>query len=213
MSPNTWWHCGPHRIYCGSVDHPDVLQQLLPYLPAADLVLWDPLGGAAPAAGYELARRGRVAAVVTERHRLPALVAQVPVPYRTTLATLSLPPPAEGEPRRPEWTPVALFSPHELPEDLESVFLCEAACSQEPPEAEAHAALLRQQWLLEQWTPPGGIVLAPHLGRGAALLAAEASGRVCWGAQADPRECAALLRRWEGLTGQAAVPAPAGGSR
>jgi DNA modification methylase len=48
---------------------------------------------------------------------------------------------------------------------------------------------------------PGEIVLDSFLGSGSTLIGAEATGRVCYGAELDPRYCDVIIKRWEAFTG------------
>lgn len=54
-------------------------------------------------------------------------------------------------------------------------------------------ALMR--YLVRLVTPPGGVVLDPYLGSGTTLLAAEAEGVTCYGAEAEHLED--ILHRWD----------------
>ena len=51
---------------------------------------------------------------------------------------------------------------------------------------------------------PGGIVVDPFLGSGSTLIAAEQTGRICYGFEMEPKYCDIILQRWENLTGQKA---------
>lgn len=51
----------------------------------------------------------------------------------------------------------------------------------------------------------GEIVLDTFLGSGTTLMAAEQTGRVCYGSEMDPVYCDVIIRRWEDFTGQKAV--------
>jgi len=53
-------------------------------------------------------------------------------------------------------------------------------------------------------TRPGQLVLDPFLGSGTAIIAAERSGRACYGMDLDTRYCDVILKRWEEFTGQQA---------
>lgn len=46
----------------------------------------------------------------------------------------------------------------------------------------------------------GDIVLDPFLGSGTTLIAAEKSGRVCYGMELDPKYCDVIIQRWEEFT-------------
>ena len=56
----------------------------------------------------------------------------------------------------------------------------------------------------------GEIVLDPFLGSGTTLIAAEKTGRVCYGIELDPGYVDTTVRRWEKLTGKQAVHAETG---
>ena len=51
------------------------------------------------------------------------------------------------------------------------------------------------RYLVRLVTPPGGVVLDPYLGSGTTLLAAEAEGVTCYGAEAEHLED--ILHRWD----------------
>ena len=50
-------------------------------------------------------------------------------------------------------------------------------------------------------TEPGQLVVDAFLGSGTALLAAERSGRRCYGFDLDPRYCDIILSRYEDFSG------------
>lgn len=54
-------------------------------------------------------------------------------------------------------------------------------------------------------TAIGGLVYDPFLGSGTTLIAAEATGRICYGLDIDPRCVDLAILRWQKQTGQAAV--------
>lgn len=57
---------------------------------------------------------------------------------------------------------------------------------------------------------PGDAVYDPFLGSGSTLIAAETSGRVCYGCELSPVYVDTIVARWEKLTGQRAVHAITG---
>ena len=56
----------------------------------------------------------------------------------------------------------------------------------------------------------GEIVLDPFLGSGTTVIAAERTGRVCYGIEIDPLHVDTAVRRWHGLTGHTALHANSG---
>lgn len=52
---------------------------------------------------------------------------------------------------------------------------------------------------------PGEAVYDPFLGSGTTLIAAELTGRVCYGMEIDPRYCDVTIARWQRLTGATVV--------
>jgi len=53
-------------------------------------------------------------------------------------------------------------------------------------------------------TTPGQLVADPFLGSGTAIIAAQRTGRICYGMDLDARYCDVILTRWEQFTGEAA---------
>ena len=61
------------------------------------------------------------------------------------------------------------------------------------------------------WSYPGGdIVLDAFLGSGSTLIAAEKTGRRCFALELDPLYVDVAIRRWQALSGKAAVCAATG---
>ena len=56
----------------------------------------------------------------------------------------------------------------------------------------------------------GGIVLDPFFGSGTAVIAAEKTGRRCYGIELEPAYVDTAIRRWQKLTGKEAVRASCG---
>ena len=54
-------------------------------------------------------------------------------------------------------------------------------------------------------TERGEIVYDPFLGSGSTLVAAEDSGRICYGLEIDPLYVDVIVLRWEKLTGKPAI--------
>src|SRR5271163_2172988 len=59
---------------------------------------------------------------------------------------------------------------------------------------------------------PGQLVYDPFLGSGTSLIAAEMSGRVCYGLELDPGYVDVVVRRWQRFTGRDAIHQASGQS-
>ena len=51
----------------------------------------------------------------------------------------------------------------------------------------------------------GDLVFDPFLGSGTTIIAAERSGRICYGLELDPKYVDMILRRWQAFTGKSAT--------
>ena len=49
-----------------------------------------------------------------------------------------------------------------------------------------------------------GLIYEPFLGSGTTLIAAEKTGRKCYGMELDPKYCDVIVKRWEDFTGKKA---------
>jgi DNA modification methylase len=58
---------------------------------------------------------------------------------------------------------------------------------------------------IQNATEPGQLVVDPFLGSGTAIIAAERTGRRCFGFELDAHYCSVILARWEELTQREAV--------
>lgn len=54
---------------------------------------------------------------------------------------------------------------------------------------------------IENSSEPGDVVVDLFLGSGSTLIAAERTGRICYGLELDPHYCSMVLARWEAFTG------------
>jgi DNA modification methylase len=85
-----------------------------------------------------------------------------------------------------------------------------------PTESAAHPTMKPLPLIeraIENSSSPGDIVLDLFLGSGSTLIAAERTGRVCYGTELDPHYGSVVLARWESFTGKEAErlsPRPSG---
>ncbi len=54
---------------------------------------------------------------------------------------------------------------------------------------------------IENSSQPGDVVADLFLGSGSTLIAAERTGRICYGIELDPHYCDVIVGRWESFTG------------
>jgi DNA modification methylase len=59
---------------------------------------------------------------------------------------------------------------------------------------------------------PGQAIYDPFLGSGTSLIAAEMSGRICYGLELNPAYVDVIVRRWQLFTGRAAIHQASGQS-
>ena len=59
---------------------------------------------------------------------------------------------------------------------------------------------------------PGQAIYDPFLGSGTSLIAAEMTGRVCYGLELNPAYVDVIVRRWQVFTGRAAMHQASGQS-
>jgi DNA modification methylase len=59
---------------------------------------------------------------------------------------------------------------------------------------------------------PGQAIYDPFLGSGTSLIAAEMTGRVCYGVELNPAYVDVVVRHWQGFTGRAAMHQASGRS-
>lgn len=57
------------------------------------------------------------------------------------------------------------------------------------------------EFILSEWAPSQCLVVDPYLGSGPSLIAAERTGRRCFGIELEPRFCQVAIERWERETG------------
>ncbi len=57
---------------------------------------------------------------------------------------------------------------------------------------------------MENSSKTNDLVIDPFLGSGTTLIAAERTGRRCYGMELDPHYCALVIARWEAFTGEKA---------
>ncbi|WP_447979069.1 DNA-methyltransferase [Candidatus Nitrospira bockiana] len=72
------------------------------------------------------------------------------------------------------------------------------------PEHPTQKPVALAQRAIDNSSQPGDIVYDGFLGSGSTLMAAEFSGRRCFGMELEPRYCDQTIRRWEEFTGEKA---------
>lgn len=60
------------------------------------------------------------------------------------------------------------------------------------------------EWFLSKYSDKESIILDLFLGSGSTLIAAEKTGRICYGMELDPKYVDVIVRRWEEYTGKKA---------
>jgi DNA modification methylase len=52
---------------------------------------------------------------------------------------------------------------------------------------------------------PGQVIYDPFLGSGTSVIAAEMTGRICYGLELNPAYVDVIVRRWQAFTGRNAI--------
>jgi DNA modification methylase len=55
---------------------------------------------------------------------------------------------------------------------------------------------------IENSSQVNALVIDPFFGSGTTLIAAERTGRVCYGMELDPHYCRLVIERWQAFSGQ-----------
>lgn len=103
------------------------------------------------------------------------------------------------------WIYGAIFSRESIycnSQDFLKVTISNAETSETAHRGRKPAGLI--VWLIDKFSKPGDIIIDPFLGSGTTLLAAETTGRFCYGGEINPGFCAEIIARWEKQTGQRA---------
>ena len=61
------------------------------------------------------------------------------------------------------------------------------------------------EWLMERTSEVGELIYEPFSGSGTTFIAAEKTGRICYGMELDPIYCDVIVKRWQDFTGQEAI--------
>ena len=61
------------------------------------------------------------------------------------------------------------------------------------------------EFFVKAFSDEGDLVFDPFLGSGTTIIAAERTGRVCYGMELDPGYVDTIVRRWQRFTGKSAV--------
>jgi DNA modification methylase len=88
-----------------------------------------------------------------------------------------------------------------------------SSSNEEPGLATAHPTIkpvtLMSDAILD-CTARGDIVLDPFAGSGTTLIAAERTGRICYGIELDPKYVDVAVRRWQAFTKKTAIHSGSG---
>jgi len=113
--------------------------------------------------------------------------------------------PFKGSMRR-VWEPIYLFSTAKVTLGLDQVETNVWEVSNTDSQAENHKACYPVALVVKgiQLIKNSKSVLDPFLGSGSTLIAAEKTGRTCYGMELDPKYVDVIVKRWEDFTGKKA---------
>ncbi len=204
-----FWRLGPHTLYCGDTS----AAKFRDAAPACALAFADPPYGAEVAAWDSafywehdwLINVADVVAVTPGIISIFEFARKTQMPYRWSAACWIDNGMTRGAMGFGNWIYVALFSQSSIYRNAQD--FCKTSISVSETDQTKHkgrkpAGLLL--WLLQTFTETGNTVIDPFLGSGTTLLAAQASGRVCYGGEKEPLHCDEIISRWESQTGEVA---------
>jgi DNA modification methylase len=131
--------------------------------------------------------------------RLPHLIEQICWKKTSTI-------PFKGSLMR-DWEPIYIFSTDKQPLSVREVTSNFWQVNNTDSQTENHKACFPVE-LPERGikivSKNTGIIFDPFLGSGSTLIAAEKTGRKCYGMELDPKYCDVIVKRWEDFTGKKA---------
>ncbi|MES2256467.1 MAG: site-specific DNA-methyltransferase [Pseudomonadota bacterium] len=92
--------------------------------------------------------------------------------------------------------------------DIEGVKTAKAPSVETADDASVHGTQKPVECMrrpIENNSKPGEIVYDPFLGSGTTVIAADQSGRICYGMEIDPTYVDVIVRRWQNFTGSSAT--------
>lgn len=210
VHPGEWWNLGAHQLYCGDTSKPEFYERV----PAVEFAFADPPYGADVAEWdgefyWEhdwLIEKAPIVAVTPGIVSIFEFARKTAMPYRWSMASWIDNGMTRGALGFGNWVYVALFSHleslHRNAQDFVKVSIVNAEGDSTGHKGQKPLALILH--LLSLFTVEGTLVCDPFLGSGTTLLAAEKAKRACIGGDKSPKYCAAIIRRWEAMTGNKA---------
>lgn len=210
VQPGEWWNLGAHQLYCGDTSQPEFYERV----PDVEFAFADPPYGADVAdwdgefywAHDWLIEKAPIVAVTPGIVSIFEFARKTTMPYRWSMAAWIDNGMTRGALGFGNWIYLALFSRleslHRNTQDFVKVSIVNAEGDSTGHKGQKPVALILH--LLSTFTAEGTLICDPFLGSGTTLLAAEKAKRACIGGEQSPEYCAAIIRRWEALTGQKA---------
>ena len=208
-----FWQLGRHILYCGDTGGEEFIARAPQEVAFA---FADPPYNAGVASwdfDFEwrhdwLAEKAAVVAVTPGIASLADFFRVTHMPYRWTLAYWIANGMARGAVGFGNWNPVPVFTMEKSINRSAQDFLKISIHVEATPET-THKGRKQPEvllWLFGLFATAGAgaWVIDPFLGSGTTLLAAEQSGRRCYGGEVNPAYCAEIIARWQAATGERA---------
>jgi ParB family chromosome partitioning protein len=210
VNPGQFWRLGGHTLYCGDTSK----EEFISNVPQGVFAFADPPYNAGVAEWDNnfvwqhdwLIDKADIVAVTPGIVSIFEFARKTEMSYLWSVACWINNGRARGAMGFGNWVYTAIFSNGSIfrnSQDFLTVTLNNVENNETDHRGRKPAGLL--VWLIDKFSKPGDTIIDPFLGSGTTLLAAESTGRFCFGGEINPQYCAEIIARWEKQTDKKAV--------
>jgi hypothetical protein len=204
-----WWQLGKHKLYCGDTSKSEFWEQL----PNVPFAFADPPYNANVADWDNdfnwdhdwLTQKAQVVAVTPGISSLSEFAQLTTMPYKWAMSAWIKNGMSRGLVGYGNWIYVPLFSSGSVYRQAQDHF--NVTISTKSNGSDGQKRRKPQQFMehmIKLFAKQGEIVIDPFLGTGTTLFVANQLGRICIGGEIEPKDCKAIIKRWQDETGKTA---------